>query len=85
MITIKARFDGRVFVPESPVDLPAGSSVEIVFPAPTAPPAPAAPEHSKPPLVVLMELLDELPANPNLPKDFAAQHDHYLYGTPKRP
>jgi hypothetical protein len=33
MATIKVRFDGRVFVPEQPVDLPAGTSVEIPIPA----------------------------------------------------
>jgi len=32
----------------------------------------------------LLEMLDKLPVNPDLPEDFAEQHDHYLYGTPKR-
>ncbi len=28
-MTVKARFDGRVFIPEGPVDLPIGAVVEI--------------------------------------------------------
>lgn len=82
MITVKAHFDGRVFVPEGPVDLPPGYAVEIPV---SSPPASPAEPSSKPPLVELMEMLDKLPANPDWPPDGAAQHDHYLYGTPKRP
>ncbi len=29
MVTLRAHFDGHVFVPETPVDLPAGSKVEV--------------------------------------------------------
>jgi hypothetical protein len=29
MTTVKARFDGRVFVPEEPVNLPVGHVVEV--------------------------------------------------------
>ena len=79
MITVKARFDGRVFIPQEPVDLPAETVLEIAFAAPTArgsAPAPLAP---------LAEIAYLFPANPDLPADFADQHDHYLYGTPKRP
>jgi hypothetical protein len=32
----------------------------------------------------LAALAGEHPDNPDLPADLAAQHDHYLYGTPKR-
>ena len=81
-MTVKARFDGRVFVPESPVNLPVGYTLEIAIPMQSAAQSQALP---KPPLLELVQLLDELPANPNLPADFAAQHDHYLSGTPKRP
>jgi predicted DNA-binding antitoxin AbrB/MazE fold protein len=31
---VKAEFDGRVFVPCQPVDLPAGTRVEVVVPPP---------------------------------------------------
>jgi hypothetical protein len=79
MITVKARFDGSVFIPEQPVDLPAGSVVEN--PLPSSMPAPA----TTTPLSELAKLLEQFPSDPDWPPDAAAQHDHYLYGTPKRP
>ena len=36
------------------------------------------------PLSKLAALAGSLPANPNMPADAAAQHDHYLYGTSKK-
>jgi hypothetical protein len=77
MTVVKARFDGRVFVPEGPVDLPVGQVLEIVVDRPAAPAAP--------PLTALLDELRSLPENPDWPADGAAQHDHYLYGTPKQP
>jgi len=62
--------------------LPVGYTLEIALPPQ---PPPVTDPKTKPPLLELVEMLDQLPANPNLPTDFAAQHDHYLYGTPKRP
>jgi hypothetical protein len=78
MNTVKARFDGRVFVPEEPVDLPVGHILEI----PINPPA-AANSNGQGPLDELLQTLNQLPTNPHWPADGAAQHDHYLYGTPK--
>lgn len=76
MLTVKARFDGRAFVPEGPVDLPAGCEVELSLrPLP-------APDK---PLAALAEVAYLFPDNPDSPPDLAAQHDHYLYGLPKRP
>ncbi|HID76877.1 MAG TPA: hypothetical protein EYP56_12885 [Planctomycetaceae bacterium] len=40
--------------------------------------------EDKRPLMRLLELLDQFPANPDLPDDLAEQHGHYLYGTPRR-
>ena len=34
MALVKAEFDGRVFIPCEPVDLPAGTRVEVVVPPP---------------------------------------------------
>ena len=76
MSTIRARFDGRVFVPAGPVDLPVGCELEI--PLPEA----LAKEPDGPPLTALADLLEQFPENPDWPADGAAQHDHYLYGTP---
>jgi len=36
------------------------------------------------PLLKLLKALEALPDNPDWPVDGAAQHDHYLYGLPKR-
>jgi hypothetical protein len=77
MTTIKARFDGQVFVPEGPVNLPAGFLLEIPIPAPSS-----SLEEST--LIRLARLADQFPDNPNSPADLAEQHDHYLYGTPKK-
>jgi hypothetical protein len=76
MITIKARFDGRVFVPEEPVNLPAGQVLELVI---------SSPDEQRTPLMDLIEIAKQFPSDPDSPTDRAAQHDHYLYGTPKRP
>lgn len=77
MIVVKARFDGRVFIPKHPVDLPAGSETEITvrtgdekLPVST--------------LAALAQIAKDFPSNPDLPADLASEHDHYLYGTPKR-
>jgi hypothetical protein len=78
-MTVRARFDGRVFVPEGPVDLPVGFVVEF-------PDTSVEPESSEiSPLAKLAEIARMFPENPDWPEDGAAQHDHYLHGTPKRP
>jgi hypothetical protein len=78
-ITVKARFDGKVFVPEEPVSLSADTVVELRYR-----PWPAR-ETDTPPLARLAAIAKTFPPNPDAPHDGAAQHDHYLYGTPKRP
>jgi hypothetical protein len=80
--TLRARFDGRVFVPTEPVDVPKGAEFTLRI-------EPAAPtETDERPLARLGEALDRLsaerPPSPEGRTDGAAQHDHYLYGTPKR-
>jgi hypothetical protein len=78
MTTVRVTFDGRVFVPAETVNLPVGSVLEIPIPAP------AENGVAKPPLTELLDELNKLPTNPTWPTDGAAQHDHYLYGTPKQ-
>lgn len=79
MLTVKARYDGRVFIPEQPVDLPADTVVDLaITPAPAVANGPA-------PLMELAKILKQFPDDPDMPTDAAMQHDHYLYGTPKRP
>jgi hypothetical protein len=83
MVAIKGHFDGKVFVPDEPVDLPRGQAVVLhVHPTPIragAAPAPPSPDKNA------WEVLREMAGTIEGPRDWAAQHDHYLYGTPKRP
>ena len=96
MTTVKAKFDGRVFVPEEPVDLPVGYELEIAFDGPSnsngttwvedgATPAANGAKKPKTALQQLAEIARQFPADPDLPSDYAAQIDHYLHGLPKQP
>lgn len=79
MPTIKAHFDGKVIVPDQPVELRQGQALTVHFePAPTQGPPTDASQH------FLDWVVQNLVAKTGLPADGAAQHDHYLYGTPKR-
>ena len=94
MTTLKAHFDGKVLILDEPANLLVNCAlnvhVEPINPAPakkhiqsrTTSPVPSTEEK---PLMKLVKLLEELPDNPDAPTDGAAQHDHYLYGLPKRP
>lgn len=77
MVSIKAYFDGNALIPKEPLDLPRGSEVIVHVESPSV--APNANGKSA---------LDWILANPiehdDLPQDLAEQHDHYLYGTPKK-
>jgi len=75
MATLKAHFDGKALIPDEPVDLPLNCALEIEI-------KPIQNEGG--PLAKLAKELDKLSINPDWPTDGAAQHDHYLYGTPKR-
>jgi hypothetical protein len=77
MVAIRGHFDGKVFVPDEPVDLPRGQEVLLhIYPNESQGPAPT--EH------FLEWVVKNLVAKTDLPNDGAEQHDHYLYGTPKR-
>jgi hypothetical protein len=70
--SLAAHFDGRVIVPDEPVQLPIGQQlrvhIELVEPSP-------------PRFAELLRLASDLP---DAPPDLSVQHDHYLYGAPKR-
>lgn len=74
--SVKVRYDGKVLVPEQPVDLPVGSLLD----AELTPSKPIA----KPALERLVESVGEIAEPDKLPVDGSAQHDHYLYGLPKK-
>ncbi len=82
MTTLTAHFDGKVLIPDEPVNLPVDCALEVhVQPLPQH----ASSSVEERPLMKLARLLEAMPDNPDAPTDGAAQHDHYLYGHPKRP
>jgi hypothetical protein len=80
MISIHADFDGKVIVPDEPLDLPCGEALIVrVEPVKLTPrPAEESPESS------LGWLLKNASDSPALATDLAREHDHYLYGSSKR-
>lgn len=70
--TITAHFDGKAIVPDEPVQLPVGQPLRIHL------------ELIETPAPRFADLLDMAADLPDAPPDLAAQHDHYLYGSPKR-
>ena len=84
MIAIKAHYDGRYVVPDEPLQLPKNTplkvQIDVVDEVASAEQGREVTEF----LRGLADLAESLPADPELPTDGAAQHDHYLYGTPKR-
>lgn len=82
MKTIHAIYENGLFRPMTPVELPENCEVEITIRAEIE--SPRVGESRRRPLSELAEISSRTPDNPDLPSDLAAQHDHYLYGTPKR-
>jgi len=89
MTVLKAHFDGKVLVPDEPVDLPVNCALEVhVKPLETVPKevgSAVVNSHADRPLLELLEIARQCPAGASAPADLAAQHDHYLYGVAKRP
>ena len=77
MIAINAHYDGRVIVPDEPLDLPANRALIMRIEAKNAVEPPARES-------ALAWLVANASDGTNLPSDLSHQHDHYLYGTPKR-
>jgi hypothetical protein len=77
MIAINAHYDGKVIVPDDPVDLPPNQAliVRIETKSLNEPPT-----HES----ALAWLAANASDTTDVPSDLAHQHDHYLYGVPKR-
>jgi hypothetical protein len=76
--TIDVVFDGEVLRPVEPLDLEPNTRYRVTI---EEQPTPSEREtEEQPPLMTFLDLAQDL----DLPTDFAEQHDHYLYGTPKR-
>jgi hypothetical protein len=77
MVAIKAHFDGKSLILDEPADLPRNQPLLIhVQPLPEQT-APTEPTN-------LWEVLEKYTGTVEAPPDWSAEHDHYLYGTPKR-
>jgi hypothetical protein len=75
MIAIHARFDGKVLVPDQPLDLPPNQRVVVrIEPVMDE----SGQNHSA------LKWIAENAVDAALPEDLAHQHDHYLYGKPKK-
>lgn len=70
--TIAAHFDGRVFVPDEPVELPIGQTLRLRV------------ETTEAAVGKFTDLCDLAVDLPDAPNDLAAQHDHSLYGSPNK-
>jgi len=72
--TLTMVFDGHVFHPDSPLDLEPNTryvvTIQNVLP-------PAAEGNA-------WDILEALTGTLEAPQDWASEHNHYLYGTPKR-
>lgn len=73
MTTVSAHFDGKVIIPDEPLDLPTNQPL-IVRIEPVAENREAAGES------VLSWLATNAVESDALPIDLADRHDHYLYG-----
>jgi hypothetical protein len=77
MIAINAYYDGRVIVPDEPVDRPPNQALIVRIEAKNVDDPPARES-------ALAWLVANASDRTDVPSDLSHQHDHYLYGTPKR-
>lgn len=82
MVAVKGHFDGKVLVPDEPLDLKPGQRLVMHIEAEKSEQTEASPMQ---PGDSLRFLIENAIDDPSLPTDGAYQHDHYLYGTPKKP
>lgn len=69
--SLVAHFDGQVIVPDEPLQLPIGQQLRVHIEL----------VEPSPRFAELLRFASDLP---DAPPDLSAQHDHYLYGVPKR-
>lgn len=73
-MTIQGTLNQGVIVLDQPLSLPEGTRVDVVV-------TPAPVDSTEQP--TFLDLLAFAGCMPDMPADFAAQHDHYIHGTPK--
>jgi hypothetical protein len=77
MITnVRVSYDGMVFRPEEKIELEPNTYYIIQIISQEAP----SENNNK----NAWELLEEMAGTYEAPEDWSSEHDHYLYGTPKR-
>ncbi|MBN3891549.1 MAG: hypothetical protein HWQ43_21130 [Nostoc sp. JL31] len=81
MLSVKGTFQNGVVHPNEPIEGHEGQSVIIVFVEENCTPEPAMPEDSD--WDKLRQLIKNCVVDTDI-SDLAQQHDHYLYGMPKR-
>ena len=75
--TITAVYDGQVLRPEAPLDLKPYARYRVTI-------TPVAEDGQGEPGEDLWTFLDRVAGTVEMPPDWSVEHDHYLYGTPKR-
>jgi hypothetical protein len=73
--TLTVLYDGEVLRPEGPVDLEPNTKYEVTI-KPVA--NQSVPEEDA------WDVLESLAGTLDMPADWSIEHDHYLYGTPKK-
>ncbi|MGA3027117.1 MAG: hypothetical protein ABSF98_20350 [Bryobacteraceae bacterium] len=76
-MTVNAHYDGRVIIPDEPLDLQPNQALIVRIE-----PAAATTEITEG--SALKWLMANAVADPSQPTDLADRHDHYLYGVPAR-
>jgi len=74
---IKAHYDGKFIVPDEPLDLPKGQLLTVRLEV-------AKKARNGKAKSVLDWIAENAIDDDSLPTDLSYQHDHYLYGTPKK-
>jgi hypothetical protein len=77
MVRITGKFDGKVIVPDEPLELAAGERVTVII-------EPVSTDQSAAPTDPLDFLASKAQIDETAPADLATEVDHSLYGTPKR-
>jgi hypothetical protein len=84
MIAVKAHFDGQFIVPDEPLDLRKGQKLVVrIEPVGRVRKSSRKPGGRK--KTALDRIAELRVSDDSLPADLSYQHDHYLYGTPKKP
>lgn len=78
MVTVNAHFDGKVIIPDEPLDFAPNQSLIVQI-------RPVGGEAASTGESVLSWLAANAVDSGSLPADLADRHDHYLYGRASQP